>query len=86
MLVRLIRAWQGHKVGHALDVPDGVANLLVERIKVAEIVSDGQKPKSSKSNGTGKRARNESRGKGSSGATRKRHASRRQNNQNDSSS
>jgi hypothetical protein len=84
MKVRLKRAWRGWKAGHALEVSDGVANLLIERIKVAEILSDGKKSKSDTADRASIGTSDRRRSKRSSGTVAKRQSSRRKVSEDDS--
>lgn len=44
MEIRLTKRWQNRAIGSVLDMKDGEANLLVERLKVAEYVENKTKP------------------------------------------
>ncbi len=44
MFVRLIRGWNFYPVGRVFDVPEGVADLLVNRRQVAEYMPEPAEP------------------------------------------
>ena len=69
MVVRLLKQWQRLPVGHTMVVGDGVANILIDRIKVAEEVKDDSSKKSKPNNRPSKRTRNNGRSKKASGTT-----------------